>query len=40
MGEVNILDRHVGGQDEFLPALDCHQRCIVANTECHPFFRP
>ena len=39
-GEMDILDRHVGGQDEFVPALDHHQRGIVANTEFQSFFEP
>jgi hypothetical protein len=39
MGEVDILDRHVGSQDEFVPALDGQERRIVANPEVHPFFK-
>jgi hypothetical protein len=37
---MDILDRHVGGQDKFMPTLDRQQRGIVANTEFHPFFNP
>ena len=40
MGEVNILDRHVSSQDEVVPTLDRHQRCIIANTEFQPSFKP
>jgi hypothetical protein len=39
-GEMDALDRHVGGQDEFMPTLDRHQRSIIANAEFHPFFKP
>jgi hypothetical protein len=35
-GEVNILDRHVRGQDKFAPIPDIDQRRIVANPEFHP----
>jgi hypothetical protein len=40
VGKVNTLNRHVGGQDEFLAAPDCHQRGIVPNAEFHPFSKP
>jgi hypothetical protein len=35
--EVNILNRHVGGKDKFVPPFDCHQRGIVANAQRHTF---
>ena len=39
-GEVNILDRHVRGQDKFASIPDIDQRRIVANPEFHPSRRP
>jgi hypothetical protein len=39
MGEVDILEGHVGSEDEVVPPLDRHQRGIVANPQFHSFFK-
>jgi hypothetical protein len=31
--EVNALDRHVRGEDQFLPGREFHERGIIANTQ-------
>jgi hypothetical protein len=31
--EVNVLNRHVGGQNQFLPGGDFHERSIIANAQ-------
>jgi hypothetical protein len=37
---MDILNGHIGGQDQFVPTPDCYQSRIVADTESQPSFEP